>query len=178
LVFWSITILILPQLMQVPNFLDRAQDSSEGRYFIWKAGFESFINNPLGMGIGPGGFKETGGVEAELHSDYLSFLVERGIIGFIGLLSLVGTVVSMLRHCIKNAHSEQEFLWAVGLCAIFLFILINALTHEVMHFRHVWFAFALIAAQEKLIRKELIADYLRKYTNIKYTNIKNKLTKL
>jgi O-antigen ligase len=169
LVFWSISILIVPQLMEVPNFVDRSQGSSEGRYFIWKAGFESFINNPLGIAIGPGGFVETAtDVGDEIHSDYLSFLVERGIIGFIGLFVLLGTVVSMLMHCIKNTRSEQEFLWAVGLCAMFLFILINALTHEVMHFRHVWFAFALIAAEEKLIKRELIADCLPDYTNKTY----------
>lgn len=169
LVFWGSTILILPQLMEVPNFLDRSQGSSEGRYLIWKAGFESFTNNPLGIAIGPGGFAETAkDIQDEIHSDYLSFLVERGIIGFIGLVALLGTVVSMLMHCIRNTRSEEEFLWAVGLCAMFVFILINALTHEVMHFRHVWFAFALIAAEEKLIRRELIGDCLRKYTNRTY----------
>jgi O-antigen ligase len=133
------------------------------RYFTWEAGLESFINNALGIAIGPGGFAETvkvtGGywgasVEPlEPHSDYLSFLVERGIIGFIGLLLLVGTIVSMLMHCMKNTCSERGFLWAVGLCAMFLLILINALAHEVVYFRHVWFAFALIAAQEKLINR-------------------------
>ena len=169
LVFWSITTLILPQLMEVPNFWDRSEGSSEGRYLIWKAGFESFINNPLGIAIGPGGFAETArDIQDEIHSDYLSFLVERGIIGFIGLFALLGTVVSMLMHCIRNRRSEEELLWAVGLCAMFLFILVNALTHEVMHFRHVWFAFALIAAEEKLIRRELIGDCLRKDTNKTY----------
>ena len=50
----------------------------------------------------------------------------------------------------KSARTDKEFFWACGLSAMFLFILIDAGSHEVMHYRHVWIAFVLIAVQAKL----------------------------
>jgi O-antigen ligase len=44
---------VFPHVASVPNFLDRGPGSAEGRGVIWKAGLESFINNPLGIGDWP-----------------------------------------------------------------------------------------------------------------------------
>ena len=158
---------VLPQVMTAHNYLDRAPGSAEGRFEIWKAGLKSFADSPLGIGIGPAGFMEAGGgpyntktgTRKELHSDYVAFLVERGIIGFIGFLFLLGTIAAMLFRCLRRTSSERELLWVLGLCGIFCFILIDALTHEVMHTRYVWIAFAMIAIQDKLSRARQTDSY-------------------
>jgi hypothetical protein len=59
----------------------------------------------------------------------------------------------MVVYCLKQAETEREFLWGLGMAAVSMFIFTNALTHEVMHDRHVWVAFAIIAAEEKLIKR-------------------------
>lgn len=158
---------VLPQVMTVRNYLDRLPESAEGRYEIWKAGLKSFADSPLGVGIGPAAFKEAGrgsfnaeGTRKEIHSDYFAFLIERGIIGFIGFLFLLGTIAAMLFRCLRRTSSERELLWVLGLCGIFCFILIDALTHEVMHARYVWIAFAMIAIQDKLSRARQTDSYV------------------
>lgn len=149
-----------PELERVPNLLNRAPGSVQERVTLWQTGVNVFGANPLGIGIGPGGFSIVGPIvggvfqrKSELHSDWLSFLVERGVIGFIGLLLLFGTIAAMLFRSLKAAQSDREFLWVAGLCGMFVFILIDALFHEVLHYRHVWFAFAAIAAQYDLRRR-------------------------
>jgi O-antigen ligase len=148
----------LPMIMQTKNFVDRAPRSSEERFEIWQAGYESFFAHP--MGVGPGAFKYVGhspynaeGTRTELHSDYMGALVERGVLGLFAYLAFVSTVISMVVYCLKQAETEREFLWGLGMAAVSMFIFTNALTHEVMHDRHVWVAFAIIAAEEKLIKR-------------------------
>jgi len=155
--------LAFAQVMGVHNFLDRGPKSADSREQIWKAGLNSFLRSPLGMGVGPGGFVEggyvSGGVWGEgrhisLHSDYLSFLTERGIIGFLGLLALLGSLGLMVWRAVLAHGSRNEFLWRLALWAAFCFIAIDALGHEVLHYRHVWVIFALIALEDRRVGKQ------------------------
>jgi O-antigen ligase len=155
------SIAIVPQAVEMPNFIDRAAGSAVGRRAIWEAGLHSFMGNPLGIGIGPAGFAEEhmipGGTWAEakhkeLHNDYLAYLVERGVIGFMGFVLLLGSFGVMLRQNIKAARSERGVLWVAGLSGMFCFALVDAMFHEVMHARYVWLLLALIAAENKLAR--------------------------
>ncbi len=157
LVVLCIFVIIIPKLMQAENFLDRMPRSANTRMEIWTAGYKSITEHPLG--IGPGAFKKIGqgpfnneGKRAELHSDYISHLVERGPLGFIGLLMLYGALVLLIVKQLGEANTNQEFLWASGLLGMMSFIVVDALNHEGMHYRHVWFAFALIAIQSKLMK--------------------------
>lgn len=152
---------IFPRAFGVHNFLDRLPHSYGGRAVLWRTGLETFLHNPLGIGIGPGRFKEEVvifegpfelGSPKELHSDYLSFLVERGVLGFAGLLFLLGAIGSKLRSAWRHARDELERRWVLGLCGMFAFVLVDAVSHEVMHYRHLWVAFALVVAQERLLR--------------------------
>jgi O-antigen ligase len=151
--------LVLPQLLSSENFVNRAPKSAGSRLAIWKAGYETYRDHPLG--IGPGSFKSAGhgpfnkeGTRAELHNDYLGFLVERGTIGFIGYLSWLGTMAWMLRYSIKGAKSEQELSWALALTGMFIFNLVDSFHHEGMHYRHVWVVFALIVAQYRITKRQ------------------------
>lgn len=146
---------VMPKMMEAENFLERMPRSAGARKEIWMAGYESFLRFP--MGIGPGSFKKTGkgplnreGKRAELHNDFISYLVERGPIGLIGLLILYGSFVLIVSINFKKAETDEEVLWALGLMGMLTFIMVDALNHEGMHYRHVWLAFGIIAAQSKL----------------------------
>ncbi|MBW2995513.1 O-antigen ligase family protein [Candidatus Woesearchaeota archaeon] len=162
LIIAILALAVYPRVAKIPNLFSRFQKAHDSRISIWKAGLDTLIKNPLGAGIGPAGFKEVGpevegpkGVfeKKELHSDWLSFLVERGIFGFLGIVMLFGAIAKMLIEIIKSADSNQEFLWMLGLIGMFLFSLSFSFTHEVLHFRHVWCSFALIAVEYKLRKK-------------------------
>lgn len=148
----------LPMIMHAENFVDRAPRSSGERLKIWQAGYDSFLAHPLG--IGPGAFKYVGhspynaeGSREELHNDYMGALVERGVQGLFAHLVFMGTIIGMVWYCLKQSQTEREFFWRMGMAAVVLYILIDSFTHEVMHDRHVWVAFAIIAAEEKLIKR-------------------------
>jgi O-antigen ligase len=154
-----ITLFFVPKLMEAENFFDRMPRSAGTRMEIWTAGYESLMQHPLG--IGPGAFKKVGygpfnreGKRSELHSDYISHLVERGPLGIIGLFMLYGTFGWVLLNGLKSARSDQEYLWFLGLSGMWCFILVDALNHEGMHYRHVWLAFSLIAVQKTLLESE------------------------
>jgi len=86
----------------------------------------------------------------ELHSDYLASLVERGVFGFAGLLLILGSIARSLSRSLKNQTSQRELLWILGLIGAFVFTLVDAISHETLHNRHVWLIYALIVAQERL----------------------------
>ncbi|HKY31258.1 MAG TPA: O-antigen ligase family protein [Candidatus Polarisedimenticolia bacterium] len=157
---------VLPGVLSTHNYANRLDDSAGGRNLIWEAGMESFLHNPLGVGIGPAGFQYTkvisggpfkGTTRKELHSDYLSFLVERGVFGFLGLLMFLGSIALMLWRCLTAARDRPSLFMAMALSGMFLFSCIDALSHEVLHYRHVWLALALAVAQERLVRLAVVS---------------------
>jgi len=154
-----IALLVLPMALHMENFLDRLPRSSSGRVQTWKVGWGAFLDNPLGLGVGPGGFERlaivTGGQwgvgnRMSLHSDYLAYLVERGILGFAGLLVLFGSIALMLIRGIRACVTSEDRLWMFALSAMFLFTTVDSFSHEMMHYRHVWAALGLMAAQVHL----------------------------
>jgi O-antigen ligase len=80
--------------------------------------------------------------------------VERGVIGFLGIVLLFTAIAKMLFRTMKSAGSKRDFMWILGLYGMFIFTLSFSLTHEVLHFRHVWCSFVLIAVQYKFIKKK------------------------
>lgn len=159
LIIAIIGLVIYPQFAKVPNLFSRFNRSSYTRIELWKKGLDTFIKSPLGYGIGPAGFKEVGpevkGLRPKpkkhaLHNDWLSFLVERGVIGFLGMVLLIYTITKMLFQTLRTESSKRESLWITALFGMLIFTLSFSFTHEVLHFRHVWCLFVLIAAEHKL----------------------------
>ncbi len=159
LIITLVSLVIYPMVAKVPNLSSRFSKSFDSRIILWKTGLNTFIKNPIGSGIGPAGFKEVGPevelttnelIKIELHSDWLSFLVERGLIGFLGIVLLFCAIAKMLLQTTKTSNSNREKLWIIGLSGMFIFALSFSFTHEILHFRHVWIAFALIAVEYKL----------------------------
>lgn len=158
-------LIILPEIKRVPSLFDRIPRSTFARKHLLRAGIEHFVKSPLGIGTGPAAFVIAGpaipkklsgkenepiSIKIELHNDWLAFLAERGIISFLGLAFFFISLMRMIFVSIVRVDSERDFLWILGLAGMFVFILINSLFHELLHFRHVWCGFAIIAVDFKL----------------------------
>jgi hypothetical protein len=88
-------------------------------------------------------------VVKEAHDDYLAAILERGVVGFTGLLLLIATVatraVSVATGRLKPAFAEvivRPHALVGALAGTFT----AAAVYEVLHVRHVWALFALVAA--------------------------------
>jgi hypothetical protein len=88
-------------------------------------------------------------VVKEAHDDYLAAIVERGVLGFIGLLALIATVVARGVPVATGRLSERfgaVVLNPGALLGAAAGTFCAAAVYEVLHVRHVWALFALIAA--------------------------------
>jgi len=95
------------------------------------------------FGIGP---NASSTILGTLHNDYVAFLVERGPLGLLGWLWIVlATVFTPFRSAVRQPDLSARWMIMV-LGAGFLAIAINALSHEVSHFRQVWVLMAFIFA--------------------------------
>jgi len=121
------------------NTLARLSNSASRRLDIIAWAWDAYRRHP--WGTGPNSFF------SGLHNDYAAFLFERGPVGFIGWLWVIGApLVRSLQAAsqLANKHQRQQMLLlGVG----FLACAVNAVTHEVSHMRQVWllvvFLFAL-----------------------------------
>ncbi len=115
---------------------DRFDRSRTGRIEKWQAGWENFVDTPLG--IGPDGVVNTG-VTAdvkELHNDWLAYLVERGILGLVGLF---GLWVVLWRDARPGGVAR----------IIIVATLVTTVVREVSHYRHWWLILALAFAWDR-----------------------------
>ena len=120
----------------------RLDKSGTGRKDIWLDGIHALQKDPLG--IGPGGFKPLGIHTkivngeldtAEIHHDFIGYLVERGYIGVLGLLLLY---VTLWRAGSKRGVAR----------GLLLMNLVAGQFRETLHFRHLWLFIALALAAE------------------------------
>jgi O-antigen ligase len=105
-------------------------------------------------GVGPGGTKsllssEQAPYVKEAHNDYLAALLERGVLGAIGLLALWAAVIG---RCIPlcSRRPDPRLLDVMARPEMLAGAALAAATfgwfHEALHFRHVWVVFGLVAA--------------------------------
>lgn len=107
------------------------------------------------LGLGPAATKSTlkqelASYPKEAHDDWTAALVERGILGFVGLLLLVGEIVlrastvgsrRWLRPGLSAGLPAPEFLIG-GLATMAVY----SFTHQIMHDRTAWSLLGLLAA--------------------------------
>jgi O-Antigen ligase len=90
------------------------------------------------------------------HDDFLGALTERGVVGLLGLLLLVGTVAMWAAPLVRRPLSAG-FAAAVprpaGLVAGLLALCVIAFYEEVMHFRFLWALLAIVAVLGKDARE-------------------------
>jgi O-antigen ligase len=136
------------------NSIGRADKSFTGRLVLWS---EAVIKTgPRAIvGLGPGEAKQeleisngsvnrtTGTLTTHsLHSDFLGFLIERGILGLAGLLLLYGALMRRAWHALVVGTRRQ-----IGVAALGAAVVANAADsffHETFHFRHVTVLFSLL----------------------------------
>lgn len=129
----------------------RSFRSASAREALFSSQIELFRDSNL-LGVGPSAtaqnLGETGaGVAKQAHNDYLATLVERGPLGVVALLALIGAIW-------VRVISVQELSpsWAsiipnpAALAAGAVGFAVTALTHEVLHYRHMWVLLAVVAA--------------------------------
>jgi len=93
--------------------------------------------------------REQAPVVKEAHDDYLAALVERGVLGFVGLMLLIGTL-AVRSLPVATGRLSRGFAEVVArpnaLVGALAGTLAAAAVYEILHVRHVWALFALIGA--------------------------------
>jgi O-antigen ligase len=132
--------------------LGRTDESSGSRTELATETIGLYLEGDL-LGVGPGRTKATLSGQAapyikEAHNDYLATIVERGAAGGAGLVVLIIIIAFRLgRVTLWPQDPEVQALvprpqWLLGLCCA---LAVAGLFYEVLHFRHVWALFGLIA---------------------------------
>jgi O-antigen ligase len=136
------------------NSVGRAGKSSAGRLGLWSEAVARAGPRVI-IGVGPGEAKQelqisngdinpdTGSLSTHsMHSDFLGFLIERGIVGFSGLLLLYAVLLRRVwRVLVVGRHRR------IGVAALGAAVVANAahsLFHETFHFRHTIVLFGLL----------------------------------
>jgi O-antigen ligase len=143
------------------NSVGRGAKSAEGRVELFSSQYELYERGNL-LGIGPAGTRAaldaSGAARVkEAHNDYLGTLVERGPVGLLALVALMGAVGNRLMHLTRRPLPPRTAAVlpvpaaVAGLCATFAF---TALTHEILHYRWFWAALGVLAAVHLLARSE------------------------
>jgi O-antigen ligase len=85
----------------------------------------------------------------EAHDDYLSALIERGVIGFVALLMLITTVVFRgwaVARLRPGPGGTTVIVHPNALFGALIGTLVASTVYELLHVRHVWALFGLLAA--------------------------------
>jgi O-antigen ligase len=131
---------------------------------IWGKGLASFKEHP--MGIGPASFAgqvDTGLGEdgmIELHSDFVSTLVERGVIGFLGYILIILWIareVFRMLNLASMSPARRDGVWAAGLAGAVAAYFFYSITHEAMHHDSFWLLLALVFSQVRIMRSKFDA---------------------
>jgi hypothetical protein len=152
------------QLKEFSNnsFLARAGHSSAGRFTIWNNLQQTYARSPLG--IGPGNSRwltlsiedrlRPNSLQAkEAHNDYLAYAIERGPLGLLGLLVLMGSAFGKLGAAARrregsDATPDTNGPLVAAMTGALVASAAHALTIEVLHFRHFWMLMAIVCAIE------------------------------
>lgn len=128
----------------------RAADKLGKREFIWGSGVDIFTEYPLG--IGPNVSNSVIGIG--LHSDYVAFMIERGPLGFTGLMVFIGEIFFWLALAHKRSTTWRHYLATGALLGGLISMCSSAATHEVTHGRPVWLFFAIVFLHYKFLQAE------------------------
>jgi hypothetical protein len=149
----------------VRDSLGRQAESSGSRAMLAAEGYALLVHGNALLGVGPGNTEET--LQArqapyvkEAHDDYLAAAIERGPLGVAALILLGVAVAVRCRRISAPGGLAPEYREVVPrpelLAAAAVAVAISAMFYEVLHFRHVWALFGLIAALELTGRRRRI----------------------
>ncbi len=129
----------------------RAGHKLEKRLILWTNGTDLSKAHPYG--IGPNVTSSITGIS--LHNDYLAFYTERGQIGFIGLILLLGELFYWLVLAARDGTKWRHHLGTGAFTAGLIGLSIMASVHEISHGRAVWLFYAFIYIHYKLLWAEV-----------------------
>jgi O-antigen ligase len=137
--------------------LGRLDRSASGRLAIWSDAWEAAGARML-VGVGPGSAPaiqlRSGILGRGLHNDYLAFLIERGVIGLLGLLALAAVLLRWSVRLLKFRLPMGRGEWSLaGLGGAIVANLVLATNHESFHFRHVWILIGLTWVATRLVSR-------------------------
>ena len=135
------------------NTLGRSERSAGDRLFRFDELQDLYLSGGV-IGHGPAGTKQAladlgRSIPKSAHNDLFATIVERGVIGVVGLALLIGSLIRMSAWLVSRrllpafAGGIREPAYLVGGLVT---VAIGSLSHEVLHFRHVWALFGVIAA--------------------------------
>jgi len=132
------------------NSLGRSNRSLNGRLTLWTQGLQQSSGRGDELfGVGAGEAKYTVDYKS-LHNDILAYLVERGINALFGLAVLYWLVFRQATRVLGPRGPDGLHALGAAVFANFAF----SMTHQTLHFRHVWLLFALIWAATSLRAEE------------------------
>jgi hypothetical protein len=139
----------------------RFEKSSGGRFSLWQRGIDALLeHNAFFWGVGPENFRVVDAAETDnqLHNDTLAFLVERGLIGVMGLALFagiaMGRAISILQ--IAGKASKRARLELVVFLAVIVATMVESLTHQMFRTRELWLV---LAIQEAIYFELRTSDY-------------------
>lgn len=134
----------------VRDSIGRQGQSSSTRHLLLDESIQLFRADAV-VGTGPGSTKPL--LEAhqaeypkEAHDDYAAALVERGMLGLVGLVLLIGAAVRRLGLLSRRWVTGGDRLLSPGAMAgAAAVIAASGMFYEVLHFRQVWVFLGLLA---------------------------------
>ncbi|MFL5736470.1 MAG: O-antigen ligase family protein [Actinomycetota bacterium] len=137
----------------IRHSIGRAQESSSHRTSLYGEELGLFWTGSV-WGVGPGATEKLLGEgqstqTKEAHNDYLAVLVERGVLGVIGLMLLVAAAFIRAK-AISVGDLEPSYAAVVpvpaAIAAALIAVAATAMFHEVLHFRHLWALLGVVGA--------------------------------
>jgi len=124
--------------------LGRLDRGTRARLELWDSGFRG-AGSRLAVGLGPGEAIDVvvnaKGRNQSLHNDVIAYLIERGVLGLAGILVLYGALLRWGGRLLLAEGRGPATMRGLG--AGVAANLLMSMSHETMHFRHVWVLFAL-----------------------------------
>jgi O-antigen ligase len=134
----------------VRDSIGRQDQSSSTRHLLLDESIQLFRSDAV-VGTGPGSTKpllEANQAEyaKEAHDDYAAALVERGMLGLVGLLLLIGATVRRLGALARRWVAGGHMLLPLGpMAGVAAALATSGMFYEVLHFRQVWVFLGLLA---------------------------------
>jgi O-antigen ligase len=126
----------------------RFERSSGGRLNLWQRGIDALLeHNAFFWGVGPENFRVVDAAETDnqLHNDTLAFLVERGLIGVLGLALFAGIAIRRAISIIELSGKApgRARLELVVFLAVIAATMVESLTHQMFRTRELWLVLAI-----------------------------------
>jgi O-antigen ligase len=141
--------------------IGRSSQSAQERAWLIEETIQLFKQG-VPWGLGPGSTKpllqtQLAPYAYQTHDDYIESIVERGVIGALGMLVLIGSLaIRTWTVATRPLTGElaEVFPRPAALVGAMVGLAVSATYYQILHFRHVWVFFAVLAALYLAARAE------------------------